>query len=294
MTFMQRKLKVQFTLQSGTFAGGGNSLTLTDLRMDVTVANAGMPAGATLQMAVFGMTLSQMNQLSTVGANYMKQLENTVTVWASIDGGGWAQIFYGVMTFVMFDGSSQPDITMHVSATSRAGGDVKPTPPTSVKGVGDVATMMEKLAKTAGLAFSNNKVNVKLSNPYLAGSIGAQIRTLARHAGVEAIIENGKLTITPPGEAPSSGDIVVSPETGMVGYPSFNQNQIIVKTIFNPNIKFPSKITVKSQLKVACGTWNVGTVLHHLESLTPRGEWFTTVNCNVPAATSAKDPATDG
>jgi len=61
----------------------------------------------------------------------------------------------------------------------------------------------------------------------------------------------------------------------MVGYPSFNDGMIIVRSIFNPDISVQTSIQVQSEITKACGMWTVSQVQHNIESMTPKGNWFT-------------------
>jgi len=128
-----------------------------------------------------------------------------------------------------------------------------------------------------GLTFENNGVSVKLSNPYYSGSPWTQAVRLAQHANVDMVVDRGILAISPRGK-PRSGDaVLISPETGMVGYPAFRENSIIVKSIFNPAVKVGGQIQVESSLTPANGTWIVNRMVLDLECLMPHGRWFQTI-----------------
>jgi hypothetical protein len=268
----EHMLTAKIIMASGVFAGGGNTLTLTGLRMTAMVTNTGGVATETMSLSIYGMTLDQMNQASLVGSQYTASLDNKVTL--SADG---KTVFSGSVTTAFVDAHAMPEVAFHIEATPPAYADVTPHPPTSVKGTGDVATMMKPLVQAAGFTLENAGVNVKLSNPYLSGSIGAQMRALARHAGISLLFHNGNATIVPPGGARQGNPSVLSPETGLVGYPAFNQMQVIATSIFNPDIEPNKDITIKSSLTAACGTFRVYSVVHELECLVPRGKWFTVI-----------------
>jgi hypothetical protein len=71
MSFVQRQLRATFRLTDGVFDGGGNSLTLSyPTRMSAHVTNMGGPASAQLELSIWGMSLSQMNQLTTLGTRW--------------------------------------------------------------------------------------------------------------------------------------------------------------------------------------------------------------------------------
>ena len=75
MNFVQRVIDVTFTLGVGSFVGsGGNNVTLTGIdntkpgpRVGCQISGAGGAVMSNLELQIFGMTLDQMNQLSTLG-----------------------------------------------------------------------------------------------------------------------------------------------------------------------------------------------------------------------------------
>jgi hypothetical protein len=280
MSFTNRKITVSFDMQNGNFAGGGNKATLSGLRISAHITNAGGASMGQLQMAIFGMELSMMNQLSTVGKQINYISKNKVTVQAGDDINGMSTAFVGNISYAWVDAKSQPNVCFRVEAV--AGGDlaVKASPPTSVQGAGDVATIMGQIAQANGLTFENNGVNVKIANPYLAGSVRNQILSLAQHAGIEHVIDKGTLAIWKPGQPRKGSTPLISPATGMVGYPAFNQAAVIVETIYNPTFQPGGKVTIKSDLTPACGDWTIFHLDHELESEIPHGKWFTILSAS--------------
>ncbi|MGA1801484.1 phage tail fiber protein [Rhizobium sp. HT1-10] len=82
------------------------------------------------------------------------------------------------------------------------------------------------------------------------------------------------MAIIPPDKPRQGRATLISPETGMVGYPAFNQNNVLVAAIFNPSLLYGGEIEVKSDLTPACGKWKVIRLEYELESLVPKGKWF--------------------
>jgi hypothetical protein len=137
---------------------------------------------------------------------------------------------------------------------------------------------MSQLAGQMNLSFENNGVNVKLSNIYLSGSARMQALTLAQHAGIEHLIDKGTLAIWKPGQGRQSSSLMISPQTGMVGYPMFNQANVVVRTLFNPAINYGGLMQIQSDLTPACGTWAINYVDLELDSMVPHGRWFATLS----------------
>jgi len=279
MTFVQREITVSFSMGSGNFQGGGNTGTFSGLRVSARIDCPAGEVGQSASIAIWGMPLSAMNQLSIIGRSFGQVLNNTVTLTAGDAIAGLQLTFIGTVLSAYIDGNSQPQVCFRVEAKPSAQADAKNSPPTSVKGNADVTQIFQQLASKAGLQFENNGVSKKLRNPYLPGSIGNQIRDLARQAGIEHLIDKGKLAIWNP-EQGRAGSVTLSPQTGLVGYPAFNATTLIVKSIFNPKIENGTTITVQSDVQPACGQWNVFHVAHEIESQMPNGKWFTIIQAN--------------
>ena len=277
MAFTQKRINVTFTLASGSFAGStANTVTLTGYRVSAHVVKAGGASQGECQLRIYGMGLSLMNQLSTLGRTPVIVGKNTVSVSAGDDVNGVGVAFVGTISQAYTDLGGAPDAIFHVSAYAGLYQAVQAIPPTSIKGSADAAVIMSSLATQMSLDFENNGVSVMLANPYFPGSARTQAEAVARAANIEWIIDNGKLAIWP--KSGSRGGVIplISPETGLVGYPfPSGQGLLGLRTLFNPTISFGAKIQVQSSITLACGTWTVCHIDHDLESETPNGAWFT-------------------
>jgi hypothetical protein len=288
VAFTQKALSFQFSPQSSS--SGGTNLTFTGLRSEVKIVkvSAGGPGDSVPYMdgSIYGLTLSDMNSMNQIfvpqPTGYNK---NSVTVQAGDAGGQPTTVFTGNVYHAWMDAQSMPDVSFRFSATSTGVEKYKPVPPTSVAGSTDVATLMGQLATTAGYQFENNGVNVKMSNPYLAGTIVTQIKTLARHAGIEHVIHLGKLAIWPPGMSRQGATTIISPDTIMVGYPvQIMVWGIIVRVLWSPTIDVGQKVTVQSSVTPASGPYTVFKEEDDLAAQMPHGPWFATLSLIKPGA----------
>jgi hypothetical protein len=237
------------------------------------------------------MTLSQMNDLSTLGLTVATGVNvvfnNSILVEAGDDDAGMSVVFYGTIYAAWADVQSMPDCPFHVTANIGAYEAAKPVPPSSYRGLVDVATVLSGIATLAGWNFENSGVNVKVWNPYLPGTARDQAYAIAQHANVNIIIDGGvpgTLAIWPKGAARNGAVPLISPDTGMIGYPTYTRQGIVVTTLFNPNINFGQNVQIKSSLSPANGTWNVSSLTHTLDTEVPRGNWFTRFEANALSA----------
>lgn len=288
MGLVQRLIDATFVLGTGNFGTQGqNQLDLSGLRTMVDVTYAGGNAMGTLDMAIYGMTLSQMNTISTLGMVYTQKRRNSITVGAGDAAAGMATVFQGIIINAWPDMNGMPDVPFRVSAGTGLLDALAPVKPISVKGGADAATLLSGLATQMGVKFENNGVSVKLQNAYYAGTAREQAQQIVKDAGIEwNTAANGTLAIWMPGSNRASGSILVSKTTGLIRYPTYTSNGIKLDVRFNPSIGLGSKITVQTSLKLypADGEFVVYSLNHHLDSLVPRGRWFSEVQAAPPGA----------
>lgn len=280
--FTHKKIDVTFTKGKGTFAESGtDTVKLSGLRVSAMITKAGGAFQGAVDMSVWGLTLSKMNDLATLGQQVNLDgslLNNSVLVEAGDAENGMATVFFGTIHAAWSDFMSAPDNPFHVSAHILGYDAVKPAPPTSYRGLVDVSTVLSGMATYAGLQLDNQGVDIKFEHVYYPGAIREQMERVCKHANINFAFNDpapNTLTIWPKGKARGDKVPLVSPESGLVGYPTFTRYGIIVTTYFNPNISFGNNVKIQSDLKPANKIWNVLTLSHVLESEVPRGQWIT-------------------
>lgn len=275
MAFTEKLIDVTFVLGEKTFGDtGSNQVKLTGLRVGAKINRAGGPAMSTANIDVYGMKLDMMNQLSTLGLIATTQRRNSVLVEAG-DADGMSTVFQGTITNAWPDFAGMPDVPFRVEAHTGLIDAIAPTPPKSFPQPTDAATILSGIATLMQVPFENNGVKVMLPPTYLYGSLRNQALAVVEAAGCAWNgMEDGTLAIWNPGESRGGEAPLISPTTGMRGYPSFTSNGIALTTLFNPSIGFGKKIVVESSLQAACGTWSVYDLNHDLSCLTHDGPWF--------------------
>ncbi len=282
-SYVQRKINVVFTLGIGTWGqSGADTVTLSGLRVSAEITKAGGKSMGELQMRVYGMTQSQMNKLSTLGMMVQEVRRNNVAIMAGDDVNGMSLVYEGTIFDAWVDHEGDPETVFNVIGHAGLFEAIKPVPARSYSGTADAAVIMADIAGQMGLAFENNGVSVPLSNPYYAGTARVQAERCADAANINWIIDNGKLAIWPMGGSRGGVVPLISPATGMVGYPAYNSSGIVVKSLFNPSIVYGGAIEVQSSLTPACGKWVVQTLAYNLESETPNGAWFCQMRATPP------------
>lgn len=279
MAFTQKYLKFDFELSQGNFQSGGNKRSIFGLRSSASIVKAGGLSQGALQFAIYGMSLSDMNQLSTYGTVLTLIGKNTVTVSAGNSPDNLSMVFQGNITSAFMDGNSQPQVAFRGEAFVTGDIAVKPTPTTSQPGAIDAASLLQLLAQTSNLKFENNGVDTKLTNPHYSGASLQQIEAICSDAKCEHVIDNGTLAIWP-SSGSRSGSAKINPQNSLVGFPAFNSQGVIFKALFDPTLAYGASVELQSELTPACGTWIIHHLVYELEAETPRGNWFVIVQAH--------------
>jgi hypothetical protein len=284
VTLQRRTISVTFTLGKGSFGtDGSNNVTLDGLRVSAKISKAGGYGMSTLNMRVFGMTESVMNQLSTLGMVMSLYRRNFVLVQAGSEGSVPGTVFVGTISNAWADFQAQPEVAFNVEAHEGLLEALTPSAARSYSGPTDVAVILSGIAAEMHVPFENNGVSVILNTPYYSGSLRNQAWTAAKDANIGITLDNNVLAIWNKGQPRGMTAPLISPSTGMVGYPAYTSRGIAVKTVFNPAIGFGGKIMVESAQKPASGLWVVYSLGHDLEANMPHGQWFSSIEAARPA-----------
>jgi hypothetical protein len=276
-TFTLKQLRFTFTLaNNAVFANGANVLTVVGLRAIAIIKGSGLPAFPEAELTVYGMKQADMIALTALAFQPLGLQRNTVTVEAN-SGNGWSTVFMGQIITAGPDFTNIPAAMLKMTARVLGYESLAPAAAASYPQQTSVATIVANLASKLGYAFENNGVAVQLNNPYFSGTLAQQLRAVVQQAGIDLYIEGNVIAICPKGVPRSMQPFVLSPSSGLVGYPKLDYNRGFVnaRAVFNSGFHFGGPITVQDSAVVqADGSWVIGTITNALESQMPGGAWF--------------------
>lgn len=284
-SFNKKQLKFVITLQTGKFGSSNNNqITLEGFRASVSIDKAGGMMMGTLRANIYGVEQKDMNSITTLQFKTGLTIINTVQVYAIVDtpSGGTSEtlVFAGNIINAWGDYLSMPDVFLKIEAQSVYLAGLQTATPLSIKGSIDVAVVMQRIATAMGLGFENNNVSFTLTNVYVADTLKEQALMLAQMCGFSLYIDDTILAITNR-YSPRMGLIPqISPQSGLVGYPTFDGVGVNFRTVYNPGIIFGGQVQLITDIKQAAGQWNVTSIAHMLESEMPDGQWFSQVRGN--------------
>lgn len=265
---------------SNTVTFGGADQSAVEMRADVH--NAGGLDGK-LELAVCGLPLNIMNQLSTFGTQLNLLPKNQIVLMAGDSSAPLSQAWSGsiIASIIDFD---QPRVGMKITANVAVAFAAGSAPPASYNGAADIPTVMQQIATGMGLKFENNGVTGTLQNCYLWGSLRDQYNMVREHADISATIDRGVLAIWPKFKNRNGQPVTLSPADGsLIGYPTYTAYGIQLRALYNSSFAIGQQVTVKgSQIQNANAKWNVYCVNHALESQVDSGKWETTLLATAP------------
>lgn len=289
MAFTQKKIDLVFSLgkdasgNQATFANqnGATQVTVTGLRVSCKIVKNGGAQMNMCELRVFGLTPTVYNALTSIYQVTQTQLQNTVTVMAG-DDSGMSQVFIGQITLAQIDLNNQPDCVMNIIAQSALLQAISTAQSNTFSEGTDLVTAINVLVQQMGLKnFEPNGVKqVISSSTTLNGPTRQQAITLIEAAipKVAYSFDDNSLVLIPQGGfRANQANVVISPENGMIGYPTYSNIGIGLKTLYNAAIKWGMQVQVKSSLDVAKlnGMWTIFNIVHTLESQVFGGRWDT-------------------
>lgn len=276
-SYVERLLDLTFQLGKGSFGDSGfDTVKFSGLRISAQIDKANMPTpGATALIRIYGMTLSQMNELSVAGLLWDNK-QNKVRLLAGDAQSGMSEVFNGDIVEAYPSLNEGENTSFVVRALPGVGIMMKPVKPTSIAGSVDAAQALETILKPTEFKVENSGVTAKLADPYFPGTVWEQASRCVKAADCFGNLDStaGVLAIWPKNGSRKTDSVPeISAATGMIGYPEFQQVQVTVRTLLDTSIRPGTKIRIKSGLSAADGEWNITRIVYMLASKLVNGPW---------------------
>lgn len=276
----KKELRFVITLGTGKFGSSDNDqIILQGFRALADIDKAGGVQMGTLRARIFGVSQADMNSVTTLQWKPGSLIPNTVEVFA-IEGLSETLVFAGNIVNAWGDYQAMPDVFLHIQAQAAFFNQLQAVKPRSYKGRVDVASVMAQIAKDMGYTFENNGVKTQLADVYLSNTGMEQAKDLARAAGCDLYVDDKVLAITPPNVPRKTIIPLITADTGLIGYPTFDGVGVNFQTLFDPSVTFGGSVRLVTDILQAAGEWVVTSVSHRLESEKPGGAWFSTIRGN--------------
>lgn len=274
-SFIVKALRVDVTLGQGTFDGKNNTKSFETLQIDVNIEKPGQPDQNKAKVQIYNMLADDMKQMTTLAFKPLKTQKNLITIYAGDAENGMSQCFAGEITTAFADYSGHPTIKMSIEAAAGAYPALKASGPVAVSGTASAAQLIEQFAKEAGYSFENKGVSSSVKNAVFNGSPIEKARAVANQVGAELLVDDNTMVLLPYDKPRNGNAVLLADDTGMLGYPTFTNDGIKVKALYNPELELGGLIEVKSVVPGAEGTWKISKLTHNLSANSPTpGPWF--------------------
>lgn len=287
MAFKKKIIRVTITLngQSDVFVAKTdyNQLSTDGFRVSCAIQYGNGSVSPSANIRIYGMSIEKMNKLVRVQWNTLGAVQNTVRIDVGEQGDdALVKAFEGNITFARIDMANIPNQSLVIDSQCAIVEKLKPATATApyAKGIDAVDIIKDIAVNRMGYTFENNgATHIMSDTTTLEGSDLDKIMGLARSVGFDIYVEQGNVAICPR-NAPRTLTIpIISPSTGLIGYPTQDTRGISFKCFYDPMIRFGGICTIKDSLIFAAnGDWRIYGVNTMLESNMPNGRWESDIN----------------
>lgn len=263
------------------------------LPCSVTVTKVGAPTRDTATIEIWGLSIAHMKRLTSLSYSPQDLQCNHISIMAGEERGSLACIFKGEISSAKMDFSGAPNVKLVIKAETGFYAMKKKLDATSFSGKVAFVELMEKLATDAGFTkYRNESVTVMVDTPHFTGSPWIQIMQLANQYGVDLYLDNNVLTTVPKGVPRSSYPVqkgakglpvlfplVLSPETGLTGYPAITDNGTEIIALLQPSIILGSIVIVYGSIVESVIFGWATKIVHSFAAHNAPGksDWFSTI-----------------
>ena len=273
-SFIKRRLKCRITLGARKFRDGSNVMEISNARL---MAEIQIVKGAvqTASITIFGLHPENMNSIMTLkqadstGSNFTKP--NIIQLFMIDAIGNELQVYEGQIFEALVDYNSAPNVPIRIAAQYMTpfmqGASNNPDQKNnqkhdgiSFKGVHSVEEIATEIIRRYNESHKDEKqhrlvnegVDLTLTDyASLGSSLVAEFNNLKQAKNIEWHFKptnnDVEIHINVPGQpAQDSSGIVLSRETGMIGYPVLTVDGCNVKALYSPFYSINDIVTVKS------------------------------------------------
>ncbi|KMJ45436.1 hypothetical protein AB204_08910 [Xenorhabdus khoisanae] len=284
MAFNRKEIRITLTLsgENESFTSKGqNKLSATGLRISTEINYGNGAIAPHARIKAYGLPMETMEKLLRIKWGTLKALRNTVTIEAGEEGGELSQVFKGGITFAYPDMNDAPNVALMIEAQTAILEKIRGVNAESYEGEHEVVNIMRNICQRIGYSFESNGVSEKLSDVYLGNTDMEKIRWLAEAANLNLYIESNSIGVTRKWQPRNLKIPVISPETGLVGYPVPSMRGVDFKCFYNHLVRFGGIVRIAdSQIAICNGDWLVYGIRIILETEQDSAQWFMEVNAS--------------
>lgn len=273
LSFTEKQLVVTILLD-------GEQMSFPGFATTVHIQKQGAPELPRANVQIFGLSEAKLAQLTLLSFDGLSLRPNRIQIMAGDSESGMSICFEGEITNSAPDFNAAPSPVLNIEAITAAYPKLLPQSPVSISGSQAVEDLMESLASEAGLTFRNEGVSTSLSNCTINGDPISKMQWVADTIGADLIFDDKEVILVP--RDGTRGQLLtvtaINPQTGQIGYPSFDSMGIRCSCFFRPDLMVAGYCRIESSLPRASGVWKIYSVDHDLSANLPSGgPWTSTI-----------------
>jgi len=171
--------------------------------------------------------------------------------------------------------NSLPEPTLIINAVTAYQARTDSYPSFSVKGTTRLKAIVDNLVQQNSWAsvIAPKAAQINVINPHLTGSTYDKLRDLCQAYDLWFTINNDTLFIWQRDDPIDNVIPLVSPTSGLTGYPIPAQSGILFQTTFSPLLSQGRKVKLETSVPNLSGEYNLYQVEHVLSSWMEGGPW---------------------
>lgn len=253
-----------------------NKASSDGLRVQVVLSYGAGNITPTAQISIYGLTIATMTPLMRIQWNTMQAILNTIQIEVGDKSDKVLSLAYeGNITFAKIDTSNAPTMCLQIESQMAIVETLTPRQPNTYTKGQDGAMVIQQLAQSMGYQFSNNQAShILTSDVTMEGSYLSRIQLLATNCDFDLYTEQRSITICQRGFARTVKIPVITPTTGLIGYPSPDIRGITFRCMYSPLVQFGGIVRIADSLIPTCnGDWRIYGVRAVLETNVGSGRW---------------------
>ena len=236
-------------------------------------------------ISIYGLSLEKLNEFTFTWWEGLKKVSPLNTIEVIVEG---ETVFKGDTFFLQADFSNVPDVCLRITGiVGRYIGSIVPETKT-FEGI-KVSEAFKQVCQNYGMTVVvDPKVDTKVPKIVLSGSVLDRIQRLGKSLGLNvAITDNvvrvGEMNKQLPDLNSANANFPVkeiSKDTGLIGYPIFNDRGATFSMVFDPLVRSGSLIQLNSIVPKITNQYVLITKRSILSTL-PKGQWKSECICSV-------------
>lgn len=272
--FSIKTIQISLSMADGSFAG--NKKVIEGLATQAHVVKPGLPETNSALVSIWGLTYEDMAGLTMLAFKPLESERNLIEIRAGEAGGHLSLLFKGHITHAYADFNQAPAPAMCIEADTGSYPQQMAAPVLTIMNEALCEELFSRFAQECGYAYRNQGVWATVKNSWFPGSPLEKAIKLARDIDCEIIIDDDTMITMPKGKPRAQEAVLLSRQTGLIGYPTFNQDGISCRAIYNPALSYGGLVRVESIVPRASGLWRITKLSHSVSAYMPgAGSWET-------------------